>query len=1020
MRAFTRTIFSLLLLSVSAFPQTYPFILKNFAGTFPLGDGGRAEDALLYFPNAVVPDTAGNLYILDSLNYRIRKMGADGRISTVAGIFPVYGNDMKLASDGSLYVGGDGIVIRVSSAGAVTVVAGNGAIGFSGDGGPATEARLGIVYGVAVDGAGNVYFSDFSDTSNRIRQVGRDGKVRTVAGGANPDFRGDNGPAADALFALPSGLTVDTAGNIYVADYFNGRVRKFAVGGTITTVAGNGRYAYPVTGPATASGMGTPNGVYIDVLGNLIITDPTTNLVMKVTPTGALTVVAGNTDAYVPIEDGLALNISLRFPNYASADGAGNVYVVDQTHRVRRVSPDGRATTIAGRLHFVGENSPAVSAILNEPDDVALDSPGNAYIADAGNYLIRKVTPAGVISTYAGKLNPGSPPNGASIANAQLPFIRQIVVDSRGSMYIAGNTRVYKITEGTITLLAGTGSSGNAGDGGRATAATFTSIAGIAVDAAGKVYIADSHRVRVVGTDGIVSPFAGTGARGRGGDGTLATGAQFNFTARAYMTFDAAGNLYISDGNNFSVRRVTPQGVISTVIGNGAAGHSDNVPATAPFSTPGALAFDSFGNLYVASQDFPEIYRLSGGVLRRVAGAADGLPTDGAAALNAQFFTWSMKIDANNDLYSVDRFTSTVRKLVMNSPTGLVIGDGNAQTAPAGQPLPKLLKVQLNGRAGAGVSGVTVNFAVKSGSATLSAASAQTDATGAAGIAVTLGAAAGPVVITATAAGTTLPAVEFTATATPTAPTCPVPAPAVTSARSAGDFGGSLSFASGSWLEVKGANLSATTRSWAGDDFNGVNAPTSLDGVSVTINGRRAFVGYISPGQINIQAPADSTVGALDLVVTSGACSSATFRVQKAVVAGGLLAPSVFNVGGTQYIAALYQDGFTFVGAPGLIAGVPFRAAAPGDVITLYGIGFGDTNPAISPGAVVSASNTIPGLTISFGSTDAIVTYAGLAPNAVGLYQFNLTVPNVAPGDYRIVVRVNGAEMQQTAYLTVR
>jgi uncharacterized protein (TIGR03437 family) len=186
------------------------------------------------------------------------------------------------------------------------------------------------------------------------------------------------------------------------------------------------------------------------------------------------------------------------------------------------------------------------------------------------------------------------------------------------------------------------------------------------------------------------------------------------------------------------------------------------------------------------------------------------------------------------------------------------------------------------------------------------------------------------------------------------------------------------------------------------------------------VNGRRAFVGYISPTQINVQAPGDTAVGPLDLVVTSGGCSGEAFRVQKAAVAGGLLAPSVFNVGGTQFAAALYQDGFTFVGRDGLIPGVPFRAAAPGDIITLYGIGFGDVLPAIAPGTVVSTPNNIPGLTLFFGSTEASVSYAGLAPNAVGLYQFNLTVPNVASGDHRIVIRVNGIEMQQTAYLTVR
>jgi uncharacterized protein (TIGR03437 family) len=1022
MRVFPKLFGTLFLFSVSAFSQNYPYIVKNFAGTWRLGDGARAEDALLYYPTAAIPDTAGNLYILDASNARIRKVAPDGRISTFA-LIPTYAYDMKFGPDGSLYVGGIGGVLKVTQAGVVSVFAGNGTFGFSGDGGPATSASVGTVFGVAVDSAGVVYFSDVSAESNRIRRVALDGRVSTVAGGAAWGFRGDNGPATDALFDSPSGVAVDSAGAIYVADYFNARVRKFTVGGTIATFAGNGSFTFPIAGPATASGLGTPNGLFVDSRGNVLIADYLACAVMRVTPAGALTVVAGNFSGYIPIEDGPALSSSLRFPSNASADAAGNLFIVDETHRVRRVNAtDGRAVTVAGKLHFSGDNGPATAAVMNEPDDIAFDAQGNAYILDAANYLIRRVTPAGVITTFAGKQNPSIPQNGSALSNAGFPYMRQILFDSRGAMYIACNRQIFKITDGIVNIFAGTGNNGTTGDGARATSATFSAIAGIALDDAGNLYVADSHRIRVINAEtGFITAYAGSGTRGYAGDGSLATSAQFNMTARAYMVFDRSGNLYISDGNNFRVRMVTRQGAISTVVGNGTFGRSDNAPATASFASPGALAFDRDGTLFVASQSFQEIYRLSGGVLRRILGG-NTFAEDGMAALDARFNTFGMKIDANGDIYCVDLPNSTVWKLMLNSPSRLAITDGNAQTAETGQALPKLLKVQLSGRAGLGVAGVTVNFEVKSGSARLSSASSLTDATGFAGITVTLGTTAGPVTIAATAAGTSL-AVEFTATATtPGGPTagCAATTPAVTSVRSAGDFGGSTTFASGSWLEIKGSQLSGTTRPWAGADFNGPNAPLSLDGVSVTVNGRRAFVGYISDTQINVQAPADTANGPLNLIVTRGDCPSAAFTVQKAAVAGGLLATSVFNIGGTQYIAALYQDGFTFVGAPGLIAGVPFRAAAPGDTITLYGIGFGDVTPSIPPGVVVSTANTLPGLTISFGSTQATVTYAGLAPNAIGLYQFNLTVPPVDTGDHRIVARVNGVEMPQIGYLTVQ
>jgi uncharacterized protein (TIGR03437 family) len=1015
----TLTLSTLLIFSISSYAQTaYPHVVRTFAGSFPLGDGGPATSALLYYPSAVVPDGSGNLYILDSANYQVRKVGVDSKISKVA-ILPMYGYDMKRASDGSLFVSGVAAVVKISPTGVVTPIAGTGTYGFGGDGGPATSAQIGDAYGVAVDKTGNVFFSDVSTISNRIREVTPDGQIRTVAGGANYGYSGDNSAASAALFDTPTGVAVDSAGAVYVADYYNSRVRRFTVGGTVTTFAGNGRVGTPLSGPAGATPMGLPTGLFIDSRDNVFFTDTFFSSVMRVSPTGALLVVAGNFSSYTPIEDGIAVNSALRFPQNASADAAGTVYIAEQTHRIRQVSQDGRLTTIAGRLHFAGDNGPAAAAFLNEPTDIGFDSTGNAYVVDSSNYLVRKITPAGIISTYAGKANPAVPVNGTAVGNAQFPYLRFIAFDSRGALYLAGNYQIFRVADGAVTTYAGNGNTGSAGDGGKATAATFNGIAGIAVDTAGNLYVADSNRVRVIAADtGVISAFAGNGTRGRSGDGSLATGAQFSLSSRAYLAFDRSGNLYIADGGNYSVRMVDTRGIITTVLGNGAFGHFDGAPTTGPFSVPGAIAFDTAGNMVVASQTYPELYRVSGGVARRIVGSGENPPTDGAAALSSYFYTYGMKIDANNDIYSVDLTTSTVRKLVVNSPTALAIVDGNGQSAAVSQPLAKLLKVQVNGRAGVGVSGVTVNFEVKSGSARLSAASSQTDPSGFAAIGVTLGSAAGPVTITATAAGTTLAAVEFTATATPPVSFCSVPVPAVVSARSAGDFGGSSTFASGSWLEIKGSNLSGNTRSWAGSDFNGANAPTTLDNVTVTINNRPAFVGYISPTQINIQAPADTATGPLDLVVQYSGCPSEPFRVQKAAVAGGLLAPGVFNVGNTQYAAALFQDGVTFVGQPGLIAGVPFRAAKPGDIITLYGIGFGDVSPNISPGTIVSAANSIPGLTLSFGTTPATVSYAGLAPNAVGLYQFNVVVPDVS-GDQQIVVKVNGEATQQTAYLTV-
>jgi uncharacterized protein (TIGR03437 family) len=244
-------------------------------------------------------------------------------------------------------------------------------------------------------------------------------------------------------------------------------------------------------------------------------------------------------------------------------------------------------------------------------------------------------------------------------------------------------------------------------------------------------------------------------------------------------------------------------------------------------------------------------------------------------------------------------------------------------------------------------------------------------------------------------------------------------APTVTSVNSGTDFGGMASFASGSWLEIKGTNLSTGTRIWAGADFSGSNAPTSLDGIKASVNGKAAFVYYISPTQINVQTPDDTATGPVAITVTNPSGTSAAVNAQKAAVVPGMLAPASFNVGGKQYLVALYPDGATYVGNSGLIAGVAFRPAKPGDAVTAYGIGFGSVTPAIASGVVVSQQNQIPNLTMTLGGVTVKPGYAGLAPNFVGLYQFNFTVPAVPNGDQPVTFSVGGVAAQSSMFLTV-
>lgn len=1005
----------------------YAYYVKSFAGAFPLGDGGPAASALLYFPNAAVADAAGNLYILDSDNYRIRKVGTDGVISTLATL-NTYGYDLKLGAAGALYVGGTDRILRVSPDGVATTVAGTGAEGYSGDGGPALTAKIGVVYGLAIDASGNIFFSDVSAAGHRVREVTADGLIQTVAGTSSAGFNGDRQPATSAMLNYPRGIAVGGDGTVYVADQFNHRVRKFQVGGAITTAVGSGQYGLPLNGFVTysaASNLQNPYGVYLDSAGNLFLTDTSSSVLLRLTPDGVLSRIAGNFLSFGAPGDGSALDVTLLNPTRISGDASGNIFLVDGMHVVRKITPAGASVTVAGRIHFAGDFGPAAQALLNQPTDIVLDARGNAYIGDSANRMIRKVAPDGTITTFAGKITPGVTFNGGYVDNVQLSYVYALALDRSGLVYFSSYSQLFRIgADGSVAVVAGTGAPGSSGDGGKATAATFQGITGIAIDPSGNVYVADaaSNRIRRIAADtGLVTAFAGTGARGRSGDGGPASAAQLNLYSRAPLLLDAAGNLYIADGANLAVRMVSPSGIMSTIIGNGSFGQPDGVPAiTAPFSAPGPMAFDASGALYVASQNSADLYRVSNGIIHRISGGGPAAhPPDGTPALAASFFVDGLAVDGKGDVYAVDHGNNTVRKLIVNSPAALAVVDGDQQTGQPGQMLTKQLKVQLTGRAGAPVARVPIDFAVASGAATLLSTAVTTDDNGVAGGALVLGSAAGPVTVTATVHGVTLPPARFTATVSPAAG-CGVAQPSINSVRSASDFGGLNTFASGSWVEIKGANLARTTRSWGSDDFAGGAAPTSLDGVSVTIDGKPAFVAYISPAQINVQAPADSTIGPVTVAVSTAACAAASAPAVRSAVAAGLLAPAAFKIAGRQYLAALYPDGATFVGSSGMIPGIPLRPAAPGDVITLYATGLGDLAPGAVPGLAAGSPVTVADLTVTFGSTAAAVLYAGTAPNTIGLFQLNVVVPDVPDGDQFIGVQQGSASIAAGGYLAIR
>jgi streptogramin lyase len=318
------------------------------------GDGGPATQAQLWQPRAVAFDSAGSLYIADTLNERIRK---------------------------------------VDPAGTITTLAGNGSAGFSGDGGPATQATFRDPHGVAVDSAGNVYVAD--SVNNRIRRVDPAGIITTFAGRGRGNG-GDGGPAKDALLADPKTMSMDPHDNLYFVDDGNDTVRRIDIHtGIITTVAGTGLPGFSGDGgPATHAAMKQPKGVWVTPAGDIYIADTDNNRVRHVDTSGTITTVAGTGAAGFSGDGGPAKNAKVHDPRGVAVDSAGNVYIGEEKgQRIRKVDTAGTITTVAGTGvgGYSGDGGPATQARIRNLRGIAVDSLGQLFIADCFNNRIRKI-----------------------------------------------------------------------------------------------------------------------------------------------------------------------------------------------------------------------------------------------------------------------------------------------------------------------------------------------------------------------------------------------------------------------------------------------------------------------------------------------------------------------------------------------------------------------------------------------------------------------------------------------------
>lgn len=625
------------------------YTITTVAGEFwpTIGIGGPASSALLFQPGTVAFDGSGNLYISDTGNNVVRKVSA--------------------------------------STGNISNFAGNGFSGYSGDGGPASNARLNEPKGIAFDSSGNLYIAD--SFNSVIRLVSKTtGDISTFAGNATASYGGDGGLATSASLLDPYGVTLDASNNVYIADTGNSRVREVtAANGHISTVAGTGIPSFNGDGgAATSAWIFWPYGTFIDVSGNIYIADTGNSRIREVSAAnGHISTVAGTVTAGYNGDGMAATSAELQEPGAVYVDPSGNIYISDtQNNRIRLVSAaTGHISTIAGNgtFGYSGDGGVATSSELAFPQGFAFDSSGNLFISDVSNDVVRTLSAStGDISTFAGGTH-GFSGDGGLATSSEINGPTGVAVDSSGNLYISdtNNARIRKVNAltGDISTFAGNGTANYGGDSGAATNAELNGPEGMAVDSSGNLYIADNANCRirkVAASNGHISTVAGNGTCNYSGDGGLATSAELKYPYDVVV--DNSGNLFITDGNNCRIREVAASsGHISTVAGNGTCsfGGDGGAATSAELNQPFGLVIDSSSNIYFTDANNNRIRKVSSstGNISTVAGnGTQGYTGDGGPATNAELNDPSgIVIDSSDNLYFVDGSNFVVRKVTAST-----------------------------------------------------------------------------------------------------------------------------------------------------------------------------------------------------------------------------------------------------------------------------------------------------------------------------------------------------------------
>jgi uncharacterized protein (TIGR03437 family) len=839
---------------------------------------------------------------------------------------------------------------------------------------PAASSSVGNTNSVATDAAGNFYFSG----DQCVFKVDTTGKLTVIAGNSRRGYSGDGGLAVNAQLYNPYGVAVDASGNVYIADELNNRIRRVSPAGIITTVAGGGTAGFSGDGgPAVQAQLHFPLNVAVDASGNLYISDLFNNRVRKVSPAGIIVTFAGG-GVSSPGDGGQATAAAISGPSGITTDSLGDVFVAERSgNRVRKISPAGVISTVAGNgtAGYSGNGGLAVNAELYLPSDVAVDASGDIYIADFNNNFIREVSSAGIIGTVP----EGAVMNGPS----------GVSLDGSGNLYVADrfNNRILKVVaNGSATAIAGNGIERFSGDGGPATSAQLNLTTGVALDQLGNLYIADglNGRVREVSTSGIINTVAGGGAPPGTGDGGMATSAYL--VNPQGVAVDSAGNLYIADAGANRVRKVSTGGIITTVAGNGTQGFSGDasLAINAELSDPTCIVVDGSGNLYILDSGNERIREVAtNGIITTLAGGG-GSTDDGVPSYQAWIAPSSIAVDSAGNLFISDFLTFRIRKVANGTITsvtqttsagGLAVDASDNLYVAAATGVQKIISLGIP----VPIAGTGVNGFSGDGGPALNAQFFLSAGGAPSGLAVS---ASGQIYV----ADTGNYSVRLLQ---------PVSQSAIVAAVVDAASEAAAPVSPGQIVVIYGAGL-GPSQAVVNQPVNGVFA-ANVGGTSVFFNSLPAPILYTSATQITAIVPYGVTGPTAQLTVVYQGQISPALSLPVAAYA-----PSIFTSN---------QTGAGQAAAINVVDGTLNSAANPvkiGAYIELFATGEGQTNPAGVDGKVGGSAATHPNanVTATVGQIPATVQYAGgVFGDVAGLMQVNVLIPaGVQPGGYVQVV----------------